>query len=249
MAQYGFFFDQSRCTDCRACVLSCRNWYDISPGPVKWARMFQWEKGVYPNLRLHFLFAPCYHCENPVCVRACRHNAIHKEEKYGAVLVDAAKCHGDRNCWKACPYGVPQFESDEPGVKMSKCTMCIERLEQKQLPVCVQSCPMRALDFGPLEEMTKKYGSARILEDLPKETITRPSIVFKSHVAKKKLVNYDEDKGLDLLQNRSVFTELPPSFRSKENVTHVPPGLVGRSKLVFKPKSAAEAIRTTQHDE
>ena len=249
MVQHGFFFDQSRCADCRACVLACRNWHDIPPGPVKWCRMFQWEKGVYPSLRLHFLFAPCYHCEDPVCIRACANKAIRKEERYGAVLVDQGKCKGDRRCWLACPYGAPQFQSDQLGAKMSKCTMCIDRLALGCLPICVESCPVRALDFGPLEDLTRKYGNVRVLEDLPRENITRPAVVFKPHVAKKKLVDYDEDIALELLRNRDVFTQLPPLYQSKDNVTRVPSGLVGRSKLHLKPKSAEEAKYTTQHDD
>ena len=249
MTQYGFFFDQSRCSDCRACVIVCRNWHDLPPGPVKWCRMFQWEKGVYPNIRLHFLFAPCYHCENPVCIKACRHKAIYKEERYGAVLVDPEKCQGDRKCWLACPYGAPQFQSNEPGTKMSKCTMCIDRLEQGQSPICVESCPMRALDFEPLEDLIRKYGNLRVLEDLPRDTITRPAIIFKAHAEKKQLVYYNEDKALGLLGQREVFTELSPLYKSKDDLLHESTDLVGRSRLILKPKTAKEAIFTTQHDD
>ncbi|MFC2025198.1 4Fe-4S dicluster domain-containing protein [Chloroflexota bacterium] len=211
--------------------------------------MFQWEKGTYLNLRLHFLFAPCYHCENPVCIRACRHKAIYKDERYGAVLVDQEKCQGDRSCWKACPYGAPQFQSDELEAKMSKCTMCTDRLEQGRLPICVESCPMRALDFGPLEDLKRKYGNVSVLEDLPSDTITRPAIVFKPHIPKKQLVHYDEGKALQLLGDREVFTQLPPLYLSKDDVTYVPPGLVGRDRLNLKPKTVEEAKRATQHDE
>ena len=169
--------------------------------------------------------------------------------KYWAVLVDADKCQGDRSCWKACPYGAPQFQSDEPGTKMSKCTMCIDRLEQTSQPICVESCPMRALDFGPLDELIKKYGDEKVLEDLPKSTITRPAIVFKPHMVKNKLVPYDEDKALELLGNRDAFAKLPPFYRSKEEVTRVPSDLTGRGKLNLKPKTVEEAKRITQHDE
>ena len=89
----------------------------------------------------------------------------------------------------------------------------------------------------------------RILEDLPKDTITRPAIVFKPHVVKKQLVGYNEDKALELLRDREVFTQLPPLYSSKDDLTHVPPGLVGRDRLNLKPKTVAEAKRTTQHDE
>lgn len=132
---------------------------------------------------------------------------------------------------------------------MSKCTMCIDRLEQGRKPICVESCRMRALDFGPLEDLTRKYGDARVLEDLPKGTITRPAIVFKPHVVKKQLVSYDEDRALELLRSREVFTQLPPLYLSKGDVIYVPSGLVGRDRLNLKPKSIEEVKRATQHDE
>lgn len=132
---------------------------------------------------------------------------------------------------------------------MSKCTMCIDRLEQGRKPICVESCSMRALDFGPLEDLTRKYGNVRVLEDLPRDTITRPAIVFKPHIAKKQLIPYNEDKAFELLGNRDAFAELPPFYLSKDDVTCVPPGLVGRDRLNLKPKSVEERKRSMQHDE
>ncbi len=169
MPQYGFFIDLSRCTGCNACVIACKQWHDISPGPVKWMRVYQWEKGAFPNIDLRVLPIPCLHCENPVCAEACPHHAIYKEDKYGAVLVDHEKCTGERKCWQACPYGAPQFEGDEPGLQMSKCNMCIDRLEKGLKPICVLSCSLRALEFGPLDELREKYGSLRRLEGIPKD--------------------------------------------------------------------------------
>ena len=60
MTQYGFFFDQSRCYDCKACSLACKTHNGIGPGAEKWLRMFEWEEGVFPKTRLKALFAPCY---------------------------------------------------------------------------------------------------------------------------------------------------------------------------------------------
>jgi len=166
MTQYGFFIDTSRCTGCQACTIACKQWHDINPGPVKWMRVHQWEKGSFPEIDLRVLPIMCAHCQTPLCLDACPNHAIYKEDKYGAVLVDPAKCTGERKCWQACPYGVPQFESDAPGTPMSKCTMCIDRLEQGQTPICVLSCSLRALEFGPLEELQNKFsdqgGGARL---------------------------------------------------------------------------------------
>ncbi|MDP2917517.1 MAG: FAD-dependent oxidoreductase [Dehalococcoidia bacterium] len=157
MTQYGFFIDLSRCIGCHGCVIACKQWHDIQPGPTKWMRVYQWEKGAFPNIDLRMLTIPCFHCEKPVCAEACPNKAIIKEEKYGAVLVDPEKCTGERKCFEACPYGAPQFENDAPGTKMTKCTMCFDRMEKGDKPICVLSCSMRALEFGPLDEIRKKY--------------------------------------------------------------------------------------------
>jgi len=169
MPQYGFLIDLSRCIGCHACEISCKQWHDIPPGPIKWMRVYQWEKGSFPQIDLRILPIPCFHCENPVCAEACPNGAIYKEEKYGAVLLDPNKCTGSRKCWQACPYGAPQFAGNEFGLKMSKCNMCIERLEEGLKPICVLSCSMRALEFGPIDELIKKYGDLRQVEDMPRK--------------------------------------------------------------------------------
>ena len=160
MKQYGFFIDTSRCTGCNACVISCKQYRNIQPGPAKPIRVYQWEKGVFPDVDVRVLPIMCFHCAEPRCMAACEHGAIYKEETHGAVLVDTEKCMGDRNCFEACPYGTPQFQSDDPGEKMLKCDMCIDRLKEGNAPLCVLSCSLRALDFGPLDELREKYGDA-----------------------------------------------------------------------------------------
>ncbi len=158
MTQYGFFIDLSRCIGCNACVIACKQWHDLKPGPTKWMRVYQWENGSFPDIEVHTLPIPCFHCQDPVCADACPNQAITKEKKWGAVLVDQSKCTGHRKCFEACPYGVPQFETDKPDQIMSKCNMCVDRLEKGLNPICVLSCSMRALEFGPIEEIKKKYG-------------------------------------------------------------------------------------------
>jgi anaerobic dimethyl sulfoxide reductase subunit B (iron-sulfur subunit) len=248
MVQYGFFFDQNRCMNCHTCSVACRDWYDIPPGPVKWARMFEWEKGSFPNVELNYLFAPCYHCENPLCVDAAN-GAMYKEDKYGAVLIDPdkAKSIDLRKAQEACPYGVIQFDSDAMDATASKCTMCIDRLEQGLQPSCALSCPTRALDFGPLADLQKKYGTLRDLPDMPDSKTTSPSVVFKPAQPKKKLVPYDETQAMGLLKLRSEG--LPLIFNNTSDATDIPTGLVGRSTLVMKARNVAEQAATTQHDE
>lgn len=240
MTQYGFYFDQSRCYNCRACVLACRDWNEIDPGPVKPLRILQWEEGAFPQPRLNLVFANCYHCEKPVCVDACEHHALFKEEKYGAVLVDTEACQGDRNCWKACPYGAPQYESDAPGTKMVKCNMCFDRLERGEIPACVAACPGRALDFGPLDELEEKYGELKQLNEMPSPDVAYPAIVFTPMVQKEDLVAYDEAEAVELFQHRPYG--LSDMFDAPEDVTDLPEGLVGKAKLVMKAASVQENL-------
>jgi len=99
MTQYGFFFDQSRCTGCRDCSVACKNWHQLPPGPLKYLKVYEYEKGSFPQVRIHFQWIPCYRCEEPACMSVCPVNAIRKEPKYGAVLIDSEKCTGCRICY------------------------------------------------------------------------------------------------------------------------------------------------------
>ncbi|MFC2021525.1 4Fe-4S dicluster domain-containing protein [Chloroflexota bacterium] len=251
MAQYGFFVDFSRCIGCNACVISCKQWHDIEPGPTKWMRVYQWEEGAFPDTTINILPIMCYHCEKPICMKACPEGAIYKEEKYGAVLVNADKCQGTRKCWKACPYGTPQFDGDEPGKIMSKCNMCIDRLEEGLKPICVLSCSMRALEFGTLDELREKYGKLRRLDSMPKDTITYPAVVFKPPEPKKQIVPWDHKQALELWQKRNPSTDklLPDVFAGISDVTEIPEEIVGRNRLVLKAKDSQELMYYTTDNE
>jgi anaerobic dimethyl sulfoxide reductase subunit B (iron-sulfur subunit) len=185
----------------------------------------------------------CYHCENPLCVKACKHEALVKEDTYGAVLTDADRCEGCRSCWKACPYGAPQFESDDEGAKMSKCTMCMDRLKEGLTPICVLSCSMRALEFGPLADLIKKYGDLRRLEDMPKDSITRPAAVFKPAAGKMQVVPWDPQRALQLC------APLPDVFTETSEVTQASTEIVGRNRLVLKARNSEELMYYTTDNE
>jgi len=246
MTQYAFFFDQSRCTGCRDCTVACKNWHQLPAGPLKYLKVYEYEKGAFPTVRIHFQWIPCYHCENSVCIEACPVAAITKEPKYGAVLIDADKCTGCRNCYEECPYGAPVFESDNIGDIARKCDMCIDRLEAGDLPICVGACSARALDFGTLADMQERYGMLRDLEDLPDSKTTKPSVVFKPHGVKKPVVPYNAERALELMMRRDP---LPPVYSKITDVRGIPEGTVGRDKLVIKHKSAEELMKYTRCDE
>jgi Fe-S-cluster-containing dehydrogenase component len=42
----------------------------------------------------------------------------------------------------ACPFGVPQFGKNG---RMTKCTMCVHRIDEGSLPACAANCPAEAI--------------------------------------------------------------------------------------------------------
>lgn len=181
MKQMGFYFNQTRCTGCYTCSVACKDWHDIPEGPINWRQIKSLEDGKFPNLFLAYLSSACYHCNSPPCIKVCPVNAITKRKNDGIVIVDSNKCVGnekcDSKCLKACPYDIPQFGLEE-NAKMQKCNFCLERIEQGQQTICVEACPMYALDAGPLDELQEKYGKIYEAEGFKYFEKFKPSIVF-----------------------------------------------------------------------
>jgi anaerobic dimethyl sulfoxide reductase subunit B (iron-sulfur subunit) len=166
--QRGFYFDAGRCVQCRACEVACKTVRDLELG-MNWMRVVDIWAGVYPDLTRGFFALACMHCAKPACVGACPTGAISKRSEDGIVVVDGDKCNGCRDCFAACPYGVPQF--DENGI-MQICDFCTG-IDME--PVCAMSCPTEALKFGTLDElleMAKGKGAGRM------EGPTDPSVII-----------------------------------------------------------------------
>jgi anaerobic dimethyl sulfoxide reductase subunit B (iron-sulfur subunit) len=178
--QYGLYFDQTRCIGCFTCVVACRDWHDVPAGPATWLRVKTIEKGTYPDLFVAFLPVMCYHCQQPACIPACPAGAINKRDEDGIVVVDGDMCLGAscQLCLEACPYDAPQFGSEE-GAKMQKCNFCVDRWAEGKKPVCVDGCPMWALDAGPLHELRAKYGDERDTEGFVYSEDLTPCVIFK----------------------------------------------------------------------
>lgn len=182
MTQMGFYFDQTRCIGCHTCAVACKDWHDIEAGPVNWMRVEVIEKGRFPNLFAAWLAIPCFHCADPPCLRACPENAIRKRETDGIVFVDPDKCTGSercpRKCLNACPWNAPQFGLEE-NAKMQKCDFCLERLETGKSPICVEACPMYAIEIGPLHELQRKFGQEVEATGFRAGNRFKPSVTFR----------------------------------------------------------------------
>jgi len=182
MPQIGIYFDQTRCTGCYTCAVACKDWHDINSGAENMMRVQCIERGTFPDLFAAYTASPCYQCDNPPCIEACPENAITKRDSDGIVVVDRDKCTGaaqcPKKCQKACPWDAPQF-GPEPDARMQKCEFCIERLEKDQQSICVEACPMFALDIGPMDELKEKYGNQTEAEGFKYMKRFKPSAIFK----------------------------------------------------------------------
>lgn len=111
--------DLNRCIGCRSCAVICKIHHALPPG-TWWHRVetvgskeHMVPSGEYPDVSESFLPVPCMHCENAPCTRVCPVGATWSRED-GVVLVDYERCIGCRYCMTACPYGVRQFNWQDP---------------------------------------------------------------------------------------------------------------------------------------
>lgn len=138
-----------RCVACKRCVMNCAIAHSASknlfeailevPAPRPRVKLHQVKGKSVPT--------ECRHCEAAACVLACPTGAMHKSAQGGPVLVDNQLCIGCRNCVLACPYGVP--EAYLRGEQITKCDLCIDRLEAGLIPACVEACPTQCLEWVP----------------------------------------------------------------------------------------------------
>lgn len=203
MTKLALVINQQRCIGCQACALSCKMSNNVPDG-MMWNRVLSVNtehidgaQGTYPNLTREYLPLACQHCENPACMRVCPTGATYKDDK-GRVQIDYDKCIGCRMCMAACPYNARAFNWNEPvrqvgfdygdaevpargkGI-MEKCTLCKERGDRGEEPMCVVNCPMRARIYGDLDDPNSEASRA-IRENaayvLLPERGTRPQVHY-----------------------------------------------------------------------
>ena len=186
MEQMGFYINQSRCVGCKTCTVACKDKNNLEPG-MGFRRVYEFEEGSYKpetaailtSVKGYYFSVSCNHCDSPACLPSCPTESIMKRAEDGIVIVDQEKCIGSRFCVQACPYGAPQFDTAE--LKMSKCDSCLDLREKGESPVCVSSCPQRAIEFGPIKELRSKYGTLNKVKGLPNPD-TKPNLVITPHM-------------------------------------------------------------------
>ena len=178
----GLVIDLDTCVGCHACVISCKGWNTENYGaPLSDENAFGAEPvGSFLN-RIHsYEITPadkpahlvhfpksCLHCDNAPCVTVCPTGASYKRVEDGIVLVNESDCIGCGLCAWACPYGAREMDPVEKVMK--KCTLCVDRIYNENLPVedqipsCVRTCPAGARHFGDLGDPNSSV--SKLVED------------------------------------------------------------------------------------
>ncbi len=175
--QHGFYFNSDNCIGCHACESACSEKNDV-PAHIAFRSVGFVEGGTYPDYQRTNISMACNHCDDPVCLKGCPTRAYTKFAEYGAVLQDPDICFGCGYCTWVCPYNAPQL--DPVKGEVSKCNMCVDRLEVNLKPACVAACLGNALDFGVIENIPENRIQAKTeIPGFPSPDITHPNIRFQ----------------------------------------------------------------------
>ena len=169
--------------------MACKDYHDHGPDEG-FRRVLDYEGGdwnvaedgtVSQDAFAYHISLACNHCASPACTQVCPAGAMHRDEP-GLIWRDIAKCIGCGYCTMACPYHAPVIDKELK--RSSKCDGCRERLAAGQAPICVEACPLRALDFGEKGDIFERHAEwwdevrGDILP-LPSETETGPNLFIR----------------------------------------------------------------------
>ena len=196
MARYGMLINTKKCIGCYACRTACQRQNDLLPDEA-FIRFEEREVGTFPSVRVEHVPLQCMHCEDAPCVSVCPTGAA-RYGTDGIVEVDQGRCIGCLYCMAACPYNARCFNWREPvrvtgasygdaavperhkGVA-EKCTLCKERTDAGEEPLCVVCCPAHARIFGDLDDPDSEISQTilnRRAWALLEDQGTRPSVRY-----------------------------------------------------------------------
>ena len=163
---YAKLVDVSKCIGCKGCEVACKEWNDLKVEPTANFGSYQSHKDLTPNTWLLMRFNEievdgnlqwlikkdaCLHCEDPGCLFACPAPGAIVQYTNGIVDFNQENCIGCQYCVTGCPFDIPRFDAGTR--KVSKCNMCVDRVEAGLEPACVKTCPTNAIAWGSKHDM------------------------------------------------------------------------------------------------
>lgn len=166
--------DTSTCIGCKACEVACQEWNDLPVASTTQTGTYQtmpktaanfWnlikfdERALGDSVAWLMRKDQCMHCADPGCLAACPAPGAIVQYENGIVDVNPEACIGCKLCETGCPFDIPKYHVETS--KMSKCTLCVDRVSVSLEPACVKACPTGCLHFGVKEDMVA-LGKARV---------------------------------------------------------------------------------------
>lgn len=178
--------DVTKCVNCRACTVSCKDEHALNDYPPysagmtfrgqKWVSVQEVERGTFPKVKFASYPVLCMQCDNPPCVAAATDGAVYKRDD-GIVIIDPVKSKGQKQLVNSCPYGVIFYNEDADIPQ--KCTWCVQRLERGENPRCMEACTGGAI-VGIGEQHGQLFDAVRMGDGMPfhPEYGTQPRIWY-----------------------------------------------------------------------
>jgi len=171
--------DLSKCKNAGKCRNACSKMHYLPKDRsyIKVNKMQDSEKTAP-----YWMPTPCFHCDNPPCVKVCPVDATFKLTD-GIVGIDNNRCIGCRFCMVACPYSARVFnwdteyqlkEEEFKNIKhhaacsshvrgtVEKCDFCPSKTQNNELPDCVNACPNGVFYFGDENEDVVSNGDETV---------------------------------------------------------------------------------------
>lgn len=126
--------DPDKCTGCRICETVCSLHKEGECAPSKSRVRISSREFFGADIPL-----VCVQCKEAPCITVCPENAISRDLKTGAMVVDPVTCIGCRLCLKSCPFHAISID-----IKKRKSLIC-DLCEGN--PTCVAFCPTGAIEF------------------------------------------------------------------------------------------------------
>jgi Fe-S-cluster-containing dehydrogenase component len=177
----GILYDSALCIGCKACVAACKaanempadvpqhltDWNehtwdtpeDLSGRTLNVIKVYRNGTAEKKDREIDgfaFVKRHCLHCVDPSCVSVCPVAAMRKDPVTGIVSYDPDACIGCRYCVYACPFGVPQYDYNNPFGKIAKCQMCRHLQKDGKIPACCDVCPTGASLFGTVKAIEQE---------------------------------------------------------------------------------------------
>lgn len=206
--KWGMAIDLDQCTGCGGCVVACRSENNVpmtggdpedAGTNLDWMSLLpRYERdGKEQGLPLELLPTPCFHCENPPCVKVCPVGATYQNEE-GLVAQVWDRCIGCRYCTVACPYSRRSFNwkhaewpesyrsflnpdvALRPEGVVEKCTFCHHRVRRLREEAKVAGREVQPVEYEQLPACADSCPASAIVFGDLNDPDSRVSIMSRS---------------------------------------------------------------------